>query len=376
MAVYSRLNPYGFLETPYRVVENGKATSRTMYLSANEEDYYVVAQSDSKLGENGEFLDSLVSCRYRGDFPLKSPDEIQMMEVDPLQIVSLSTGIIPFLEHDDANRALMGSNMQRQAVPLLFTEAPIVGTGLEKVIAYDSGVCVVSQADGVVIKVDSSYIDVLENKTKEVRRYPLLKYKRTNQSTCINHVSRVKAYFAPETGKVDKITEKELIFFGESGQKYCFPMETPQGKNMAMVKEAATIVHNELLLGEIVCGETRDTNANVTTTGTILADGHSCDLGRLALGKNIVVAFMPWGGYNFEDAIVLSENLVKTDCFTSIHIGEFEIQARETKLGKEVITRDIPNIGDRAFRDLDGEGIIRLGASVQSGDILVGMVFS
>ncbi len=374
MAVYSRLNPYGFLETPYRVVENGKVTSKTIYLSANEEDHYVVAQSDSELGKNGEFLDSLVSCRYRGDFPLRSPDEIQMMEVDPLQIISLSTGIIPFLEHDDANRALMGSNMQRQAVPLLFTEAPIVGTGLEKIIAYDSGVCVVSQADGVVIKVDSNYIDVLEDKTKEVKRYSLLKYKRTNQSTCINHVPRVKAYFAPETGTVDKITEKELIFFGESGQKYCFSIETSQGKHMVMVKEGTTITHNELLLGEIVRGEVRDANANVEIAGTILADGHSCDLGRLALGKNIVVAFMPWCGYNFEDAIVLSENLVKTDCFTSIHIGEFEIQARETKLGKEVITRDIPNIGDRAFRDLDGEGIIRLGASVQSGDILVGMV--
>ena len=374
MAVYSRLNPYGFLETPYRVVENGKATSQVIYLSANEEDHYVVAQSSSKLGTSGEFLDRLVSCRYRGDFPLKSPEEIQMMEVDPLQVISLSTGIIPFLEHDDANRALMGSNMQRQAVPLLCTEAPIVSTGLEKVIAYDSGVCVISQNDGVVVKVDSNCIEVLEDATKEVRKYPLSKYKRTNQSTCINHVPLVKAYFAPELGKVEQITSKELIFSGESGRKYSFPMETPQGKHLPMVKASATVDHNDILSGEIVKKEIRDSFGNVQYPGSILADGHSCDFGRLSLGRNIMVAFMPWDGYNFEDAIVVSEGLLKRDCFTSIHITEFEIQARETKLGSEIITRDIPNIGERAFRDLDEDGIIRLGADVQAGDILVGMV--
>ncbi len=374
MAVYSRLNPYGFLETPYRIVEKGRATSKVIYLSANEEDHYVVAQSNSKLSTSGEFLDNLVSCRYRGDFPLKSPEEIHMMEVDPLQVVSLSTGIIPFLEHDDANRALMGSNMQRQAVPLLSTEAPIVGTGLEKVVAYDSGVCVVSQDDGVVVKVDSDYIEVLEDTTKEIRKYSLSKYKRTNQSTCINHIPLVKAYFAPEQGEVKKITTEELIFSGESGRDYSFPMKTPQGENLAMVKKGKVVNHNDLLAGEVVTKEKRDSAGNVQSPGTVLADGHSCDFGRLSLGRNIMVAFMPWDGYNFEDAIVVSEGLLKRDCFTSIHIEKFEIQARETKLGGEIITRDIPNIGERAFRDLDEDGIIRLGADVQAGDILVGMV--
>ena len=293
MAVYARLNPYGFLETPYLVVEKGRVTGKSIYLSANEEDHYVVAQSNSRLGKNGEFLDNLVSCRYRGDFPLKSPEEIQMMEVDPLQVVSLSTGIIPFLEHDDANRALMGSNMQRQAVPLLYSEAPIVGTGLERIVAYDSGVCVVSHDDGVVVKVSSELIEILEEKNKEVKKYPLIKYRRTNQSTCVNHEPLVQAHFAPETGTIEKITAKELIFSGESGQKYSFPMETFQGKLKPMVKASATVAQNELLAGEIVHKEICDSNGNIKKPGSILADGQACHFGRLSLGRNIMVAFMP-----------------------------------------------------------------------------------
>jgi len=373
MATYSRLNPYGFVETPYRVVEKGKDTGKTMFLSANEEDHYVVAQANAKLGEDGAFLDKLVSCRYRGDFPLKSPEEIQLMDVAPTQVISLSTSLIPFLEHDDANRALMGSNMQRQAVPLLTPDMPFVGTGMELPIAYDSGVCVIAERDGVVTKVDADSIEVeREDGTKD--KYRLVKFKRTNQSTTLNHQALVGCHNAPENGKIISVTKSEMRLEAENGKIFSFPMVTFQGSMKAMVQEGAFVYRGDLLAGEIVKGRLDQPNRNNARKATILADGLATKMGRLALGKNITVAFMPWDGYNFEDAIILSEKLVKNDTFTSIHIEEFEIQARETKLGREIITRDIPNISERAFRDLDDEGIIRVGAEVRAGDILVGMV--
>ena len=300
MAVYAKLNPYGFLETPYRVVEKGKVTEKVVYLSANEEDHYVVAQANSPIGPKGEFLDNLVSCRYRGDFPLKNSDEIQLMDVDPLQIVSLSTGLIPFLEHDDANRALMGSNMQRQAVPLLYAEAPIVGTGLEKLINYDAGVCVVSDKDGVVSKVDAQFVEVFDTDTKEKHAYPLLKFKRTNQSSCINHIPVVHAYYAPEKGKVNKVNNETLIFAGESGRGYEYPMKTFQSKMRLMVSKGASVDANEWIAGEVVEKEVKNKNGQIIKRGTILADGHSSYKGSLSLGKNIMVAFMPWHGYNLK----------------------------------------------------------------------------
>ncbi|MDH5717107.1 MAG: DNA-directed RNA polymerase subunit beta [Spirochaetia bacterium] len=371
LAAYGRLNPYGFVETPYREVQKGKDTGKVSYLSANEEDHYVIAQANARLSNKGEFIDKLVSCRYRGDFPLKNPEEIQLMDVAPLQVVSLSTGLIPFLEHDDANRALMGSNMQRQAVPLVNPQAPIVGTGLEYEIAYDAGISLIAERSGVVTKVDAEKI-VIKTDKGSIDEYDLIKFRRTNQSTCINQITQVHAYCAPEDGKVKKISPVELVFEGESGKNYNYPMKTWQGKLKAMVDENKKVVRGELLAGEIVIGKDKDSSGK--RKATILADGQAINEGRLALGRNITVAFMPWEGYNFEDAIVVSEKVVKEDCYTSIQIEVFEIQARETKLGKEVITRDIPNIGERAFRDLDEEGIIRIGAEVRAGDILVGMV--
>jgi len=372
MATYARLNEYGFVETPYRVVTKEKATEEIKYLSANEEDHYTVAQANAKLADNGSFQDKLISCRFQGDFPLRSAGEIDLMDVSPTQVVSLSTSLIPFLEHDDANRALMGSNMQRQAVPLVSTEVPRVGTGMEMPVAYDSGVCLVSDMDGVVTNVDSSSITV-ETKQGEEKVIPLVKFKRTNQSTTLNQNPLVSAHRAPEDGKILKLNTKELIFESELGMQYSYPMKSFQGKFKAFVSEGASVSAGDLMAGEIISAKPSKGNKN-QRTGTILADGHGTKNGRLALGKNITVAFMPWEGYNFEDAIILSSRVVKADTFTSVHIEEFEIQARETKLGKEMITRDIPNISERAFRDLDEDGIIRIGAEVRAGDILVGMV--
>lgn len=372
MAAYVKLNPFGFLETPYKQIKNGKDTGKVVYLSANEEDHNVVAEANAELDKNGNFIDKLVSCRYRGDFPLQNPEEIHLMDVDPLQVVSLSAGLIPFLEHDDANRALMGSNMQRQAVPLLTPDVPIVGTGLEVPIAYDAGVCVQADKSGVVKEVDSDHI-LVESKDKTITRYDLAKYKRTNQSTCLNHIPIVNVHIAPEDGTVESISDAQLVFTGESGNSYQFAMKTNQGKMQPLVKAKAKVKHGETLAGEEVIGKA-DEKKTGERQATVLADGLATGSGRLALGKNIVVAFMPFDGYNFEDAIVLSERLVKEDAYTSIHIEEFEVQARETKLGKEIITRDIPNISERAFRDLDDEGVIRVGAEVKAGDILVGMV--
>jgi DNA-directed RNA polymerase subunit beta len=306
MSAYARINEYGFLETPYNKVEHGKVIDKIEYLTADEEDKHFIAQANAQIDEHGKFTGTLVSCRNRGNFPYKKPLEVGYMDVAPSQIFSISTSLIPFLEHDDANRALMGSNMQRQAVPLLVEEAPLVGTGIEKAAAYDSGVSVISKNGGEVVYVDAHKIEI-DTGSKKPDIYELLKFKRTNQGTCFN--------------------QKPIVV---EGQKI--------------------------------------------KGGEIIADGPAVANGRLALGRNILVAFMPWMGYNYEDAIVISEKLVKEDIYTSVHIEQFEIEARETKLGREVITKDIPNLSEKAFRDLDSGGIIRMGAYVMPDDILVGKV--
>lgn len=306
MSTYSRINKYGFLETPYRRVEKGKLSDDVAYLTADEEDRYFIAQANAEVDNNNYLVKKMIPCRNRGNFPYKKPAEIQYMDISPSQIFSVSTCLIPFLEHDDANRALMGSNMQRQAVPLLTEESPFVGTGIEMAAAYDSGVIVTAQRAGEVIYSDSRCIRV-KTSNGEIDEYKLLKFKRTNQGTCFN--------------------QKPVVVMGQK-----------------------------------------------VKSGEILADGPATRDGRLSLGKNILVAFMPWMGYNFEDAILISERLVKEDIYTSVHIEQFEVEARETKLGREVITRDIPNLSEKAFRDLDLDGIVRIGAFVKPDDILVGKV--
>jgi DNA-directed RNA polymerase subunit beta len=310
LANYTRVNEYGFLESPYRTVKNGKATKKIEYLSAMDEEKYFIAQANANIDDKGTFADKLVSCRKGGDYTTKTPDEIEYMDVSPKQVISVATSLIPFLEHDDANRALMGSNMQRQAVPLLFSEAPIVGTGMESKTAYDSGVLVKARVTGEVESVDSEEIVIIPNdasKKAEREVYKLTKYQRTNQDTCFNQ--------RPVVAEGDHV---------DSGQ--------------------------------------------------VIADGPATNAGELALGKNVLVGFVPWNGYNFEDAILISERLVKEDTFTSIHIKEFNTEVRETKLGPEKITRDIPNTNEHAIEQLDEEGIIRIGAKVKSGYILVGKV--
>ena len=301
LSTYGRINKYGFIEAPYRKVENGKVSEKIEYLSADLEDKAVIAQANARLSKDGRFLEDLVLCRYKGDFPKVSPKEINYMDVSPRQLVSVAAGLIPFLEHDDANRALMGSNMQRQAVPLLETETPLIGTGMEHRTAKDSGALVVSENDGRINAVQSDEIIVGS------RKYPLRKYQKSNASTCINQRPIVKL-----------------------GQR---------------IKE-----------------------------GDVIADGTGTNNGELALGRNVLVSFMPWRGYNFEDAIVVSEKLVKEDMYTSVHIEEFEIEARETRLGNEEITRDIPNVSEESLKNLDSNGIIIVGAEVHPGDILVGKV--
>jgi len=315
LAVYARTNSYGFLETPYRKVENGRVTEQIDYLSAIEEGNFVIAQANATLDADGRLTDALVSCRHANEFTLRTPEEVQYMDVSPRQIVSVAASLIPFLEHDDANRALMGSNMQRQAVPTLRAEKPLVGTGMERVVARDSGVCVVARRGGVVESVDAARIVVRVNdeeaaKTPDVPGvdiYNLTKYTRSNQNTCINQRPLVK-------------------------------------------------------LGDVIA------------RGDILADGPSTDMGELALGQNLRVAFMPWNGYNFEDSILISERVVQEDRFTTIHIEELSCLARDTKLGPEEITSDIPNVGESALSKLDESGIVYVGAEVRDGDILVGKV--
>jgi DNA-directed RNA polymerase subunit beta len=313
LAVYSRTNEYGFLETPYRKVVNSKVTDDVVFLSAIEEGDYVIAQANATQDAKGKLVDALVPVRHKNEFTLTTPDRVQFMDVSPKQIVSVAAALIPFLEHDDANRALMGSNMQRQAVPTLITEKPLVGTGMERIVAKDSGVTVVAKRGGIVDYVDASRIvvrvndDEAESGSTGVDIYNLTKYTRTNQDTCINQ--------CPLVQKGDEIAR-----------------------------------------------------------GDVLADGQSTDLGELALGQNLLVAFMPWNGYNFEDSILISERVVQEDRFTSIHIEELTCVARDTKLGVEEITSDIPNIGESALSKLDECGIVYIGAEVKSGDILVGKV--
>jgi DNA-directed RNA polymerase subunit beta len=312
LSTYARINEYGFIETPYREVINRRVTDRIRYLFALDEEEAVIAQANAPLDEEGRFIYPLVSARKGGEFVMVKPDEIDFMDVSPKQLVSVATSLVPFLEHDDANRALMGSNMQRQAVPLLVTEAPLIGTGMEGIVARDSGVTVVAKRDGIVEEVDASRIVVRCDQAHEdddpgVDNYNLVKYQRSNQNTCINQ--------RPIVSKRQRVK-----------------------------------------------------------AGQIIADGPATHMGELALGRNVLVAFMPWGGYNFEDSILLSEKLLKDDAYTSIHIEELECTARDTKLGKEEITRDIPNVGEEALKDLDESGIIRIGAEIAPGDILVGKV--
>jgi DNA-directed RNA polymerase subunit beta len=311
LSTYARVNDLGFIETPYRAVSNGRVERKVEYLSALDEEKLAIAQANAALAPDGTFLRETVESRKGGEFVVVPPAEVDMMDVSPNQLVSVAASLIPFLENDDANRALMGSNMQRQAVPLMRTEAPLIGTGLEAVVARDSGVTVVAKRDGVIESVDASRIvinpDEDDGTGSNIDIINLIKYQRSNQSTCIN--------------------QKPIVARGERVRK-----------------------------------------------GQVIADGPATDRGELALGRNVLVAFMPWGGYNFEDSILISERVVKDDSYTSIHIEEFECVARDTKLGKEEITRDIPNVGEEALRDLDESGIVRIGAEVGPDDVLVGKI--
>ena len=312
LATFARVNKYGFIESPYRRVVDGKVTDEVVYLSAMEESRFRVAQANIKIGANGAIEEDLINCRVNGDFEMVTPDMVNLMDVSPKQIVSVAAALIPFLENDDANRALMGSNMQRQAVPLLQAEAPLVGTGMEEVVARDSGAAISARRSGVVDQVDATRIvirasDETDASKSGVDIYNLRKFQRSNQSTCIN--------------------QRPLVRVGDRVER-----------------------------------------------GDVVADGPSTELGELALGRNVLVAFMPWNGYNFEDSILISERIVRDDVFTSIHIEEFDIMARDTKLGPEEITRDIPNVGEEALRNLDEAGIVYIGAEVNPGDILVGKI--
>ncbi|MFK7846220.1 MAG: DNA-directed RNA polymerase subunit beta [Rhodothermales bacterium] len=316
LCVHAQINAFGFIETPYRVVKKSKVTNEIKFLTAEEEDDSIIAQANAPVDEKGNFVNSYVKCRHKGDFPIIAPENIEYMDVAPNQIVSPAASLIPFLEHDDANRALMGSNMQRQAVPLLRADSPIVGTGLEGRVAKDSRANITAEGPGIVEFADATRVviryDLDENDADvafedPVKTYMLTKFRRTNQDTCIN--------------------QKPIVQPGMRVRK-----------------------------------------------GTVLTDGFSTDNGELALGKNVLVAFMPWRGYNFEDAIVLSERLVADDVYTSVHIEEFELQVRDTKRGEEELTREIPNVSEEATKDLDERGIIRMGAEVKAGDIIVGKI--
>ena len=312
LATFARVNKYGFIETPYRKVKDGQVTDEVTYMSATEEMRHVVAQANAKLDSKGRFENEMVNTRRAGEYSLTPTEQVDQIDVSPKQLVSVAASLIPFLENDDANRALMGSNMQRQAVPLLQAEAPLVGTGIEEVVARDSGAAIMARRAGVIDQVDAQRIVVratedLEPGDPGVDIYRLRKFQRSNQNTCIN--------------------QRPLVKVGDG-----------------------------------------------VTKGEVIADGPSTELGELALGKNVVVAFMPWNGYNYEDSILISERIVRDDVFTSVHIEEFEVSARDTKLGPEEITRDIPNVGEEALRNLDEAGIVYIGAEVGSGDILVGKI--
>ena len=312
LATHARVNKYGFIESPYRKINKGKLTSEVVYISAMEEARYSIAQANAEITDKNELASDFVTCRVNGDVTLVAKDDVDFIDVSPKQLVSVAAALIPFLENDDANRALMGSNMMRQAVPLLKAEAPLVGTGMESVVALDSGATVAAKREGIVEQVDAKRIVVRATKETNLARsgvdiYNLLKFQRSNQSTCIN--------------------QRPLVKVGDTVQE-----------------------------------------------GDIIADGPSTDLGELALGKNVLVAFMPWNGYNFEDSILISERIVRDDVYTSLHIEEFSVMARDTKLGPEEITRDIPNVGEESLRNLDEAGIVAVGAEVHASDILVGKV--
>ncbi|WP_298812013.1 DNA-directed RNA polymerase subunit beta [uncultured Sphingomonas sp.] len=312
LSTFARVNKYGFIETPYRKIVDGRVTNEVVYLSAMEEQKHTVAQASAELNEDGSFAEELVSARQAGEFLMALPETVTLMDVSPKQLVSVAASLIPFLENDDANRALMGSNMQRQAVPLVKAEAPFVGTGMEETVARDSGAAISAKRAGIVDQVDAARIVIratgeVDANESGVDIYTLMKFQRSNQSTCIN--------------------QRPLVKVGD-----------------------------------------------VVKAGDVLADGPSTEFGELALGRNALVAFMPWNGYNYEDSILISERIVKDDVFTSIHIDEFEVMARDTKLGPEDITRDIPNVGEEALRNLDEAGIVYVGAEVEPGDILVGKI--
>ena len=312
LSTYSKINKYGFIESPYKKVKDGIVQNNIEYLSAMEETKFTIAQANSLIDKNGKFTEELVSCRENLNFILAKPESIDYIDVSPKQLVSVAASLIPFLENDDANRALMGSNMMRQAVPLLKPEAPLVGTGIESDVALDSGVTIVAKRDGVVDKIDGKRIVIKASSEKDFSKsgvdiYNLQKFKRSNQNTCIN--------------------QKPLVRVGDK-----------------------------------------------VKSGDIIADGPSTKVGELALGKNVTVAFMPWQGYNFEDSILISERCVTDDVFTSIHIEEYEVMARDTKLGEEDITRDIPNVNEESLKNLDESGVVYIGAEVKPGDILVGKV--
>ncbi|MCP4716865.1 MAG: DNA-directed RNA polymerase subunit beta [Deltaproteobacteria bacterium] len=312
LSTFARVNDYGFVETPYRKVTGGRVSKDIDFLTALEEEKYVIAQANAQVDAKGKFVNDMVSARKSGEFMMAAPEEVTLMDVSPKQLVSVAASLIPFLENDDANRALMGSNMQRQAVPLLRPDAPLVGTGMEHIAARDSGVAVVAKNSGNVRSVDADRVvikrdDEGDGLGADVDIYKMVKYRRSNQNTCFN--------------------QRPLVCKGD-----------------------------------------------YVEAGDLIADGPSTDMGDLALGRNVVVAFMPWGGYNFEDSILVSEGLIRNDTFTSLHIEEFEVLARDTKLGKEEITRDIPNVGEDMLKDLDESGIIRIGAEVKPGDILVGKI--
>jgi DNA-directed RNA polymerase subunit beta len=312
LSTYARVNDFGFIETPYRIVGEGKVSRDVKFLSAFEEKDHPIAQANAPVNEKDEYVNPLVTSRVAGEFMMVEQDKIELMDISPNQLVSVSASLIPFLENDDANRALMGSNMQRQAVPLMVSEAPLVGTGIEGVVAKDSGVTIVADQNGQVVDVDASRIVIKNDPGKKAAEKPvtihnLSKFVRSNQNTCFNH--------------------RPIV---QKGQRI--------------------------------------------NAGQIIADGPATEQGELALGKNVMVAFMPWGGYNFEDSILVSERLVRDGVYTSVHVEEFEVVARDTKLGKEEITRDIPNVGEEALKNLDESGIIRLGAEVVQGDVLVGKI--
>jgi DNA-directed RNA polymerase subunit beta len=319
LCVYAKINHLGFIETPYRKVTDAKVDltpEGLIYMTAEEEEGKIIAQGNAPLNDDGTFIRSRVKARQDADYPLVAPDEVELMDVSPTQIASIAASLIPFLEHDDANRALMGSNMMRQAVPLLRTEAPIVGTGIERQLVQDSRTQIAAEGEGEVVFVDSTRIDI--------------KYDRSEEEDFVSFESAVKTYIIPKFQKT----------------------------NQSMTIDLRPVIRK----GDRV------------TKGQILTEGYSTENGELALGKNLKVAFMPWKGYNFEDAIVISERVVREDIFTSVHVDEYILEVRETKRGTEELTSDIPNVSEDATKDLDEHGIIRIGARVEPGDILIGKI--